>query len=146
MAQGAKHKLYLNKKEKGELVEEQRQLSITAALRNQKELTEKVRKESENLLRSQIKFTNFVHSHGLPSTIFTCFAQLAPTLFPDSKIAERWGGLGRDGMRRTKGDYFLMNGIAPFLKEELVENLRKFFFSISVDESLVNKKTELDLM
>ena len=76
---------------------------------------------------------------------FTCFAEIVPTLFPDSKIAQRWGGHGRDGMRHTKGDYFLTEGIAPFLKSELVENLKTTFFSVSVDESSVNKKTELDV-
>ena len=76
---------------------------------------------------------------------FTCFAELAPKLFPDSKIAGQWGGHGRDGMRMTKGNYFLTEGIAPFLKSELIEILRNSFFSVNVDESSVNKKTELDV-
>ena len=142
---GTRHREHMEKKEAGEELDEPRQISMLAALDNQKHLTEKSRKEGEQLLKSQILFSNFVHSHGLPSVTFTCFAELAPKLFPDSKIARQWGGHGRDGMRMTKGNYFLTEGIAPFLKSELIEILRNSFFSVNVDESSVNKKTELDV-
>ena len=86
------------------------------------------------------------HSHGLPSSFFTCFAELAPQLFPDSEIARLWGiSRGKHGLRATKADYFGTEGIAPFLHEELVELLRKNYFSLNLDESSVNSKTQLDL-
>ena len=121
------------------------QISIMTAMKNQETLTEKSRKEEHQLLKSQIMFSNFVHAHGLPSEVFTCFSELVPHLFPDSPIAKRWGGISGEGMRKTKGDYFLTHGVYPHLQNELVEHLRENFFSINIDESSVNNKTQLDV-
>ena len=65
-----------------------RQLDIGKAIRNQEKITEKVNADKNQLLKSQILFTNLVHNHLLPSDFFTCFAKIAPKLFPDFNIAK----------------------------------------------------------
>jgi hypothetical protein len=102
-----------------------RQVEIEAAFKTQQELSVQVTNENHQLLKSQILFTNMVHTHGLPSCVFTCFANLAPKLFSDSNIAKRWGS-EKEGMRKTKGDYFQ-------IKEDLSEKLRTNFFSLNID-------------
>ena len=121
-----------------------RQIDIEKAIQNQEELTEKDSYQKNQLLKSQILFTNFVHTHLLPSDIFTCFAELAPKMFPDSNIAKRWAE-SNESMRRTKGDYFLTHGLHPHIQNILVEALRSNFFSLNFDESAVNKTSQLDL-
>ena len=121
-----------------------RQIDIEKAIKNQEELTEKESNEKSQLLKSQILFTNLVHTHLLPSSIFTCFAELAPKLFPDSNIAKKWAE-SNESMRRTKGDYFLTHGLYPHIQNILVETLRSNFFSLNFDESAVNKTSQLDL-
>ena len=125
-------------------IDEPQQINIQKALKNQEELTEKDRSEKSQLLKSQILFSNLVHNHLLPTEFFTCFAELAPRLFPDSNIAKRWAD-SNESMRRNKGDYFLTHGLHPHLQELLVETLRTNFFSLNFDESAVNKTSQLDL-
>ena len=125
-------------------IDEPQQINIQKALKNQEELTEKDRSEKSQLLKSQILFSNLVHNHLLPSEFFTCFAELAPRLFPDSNIAKRWAD-SNESMRRNKGDYFLTHGLHPHLQELLVETLRTNFLSLNFDESAVNKTSQLDL-
>ena len=121
-----------------------RQLDIGKAIRNQEKITEKVNADKNQLLKSQILFTNLVHNHLLPSDFFTCFAKIAPKLFPDSNIAKLWSE-SSEGMRRTKGDYFLTHGLHPYIHNNLVEYLRSNKFSLNFDESSVNKTSQLDL-
>ena len=85
------------------------QIDIGAALRNQEEANKRKNTENRQLLHGQILFSNFVYSHSLPSSAFSCFGDLAARIFPDSNIARRWSGT-KDGMRATKGDYFLTHG------------------------------------
>ena len=123
---------------------EPRQIDIEKAIKNQEELSEKENYEKSQLLKSQILFANLVHNHLLPSDIFTCFAELAPKMFPDSNIAKKWAE-SNESMRRTKGDYFLTHGLHPHIQNILVEALRSNFFSLNFDESAVNKTSQLDL-
>ena len=122
------------------------QMYIETAMRNQEEINKHQRKLEEQVLSSHIQFSYSLHSHGLPSSFFTCFSEIVPKLFPDSEIAKKWGSSGtRTGMRSTKGDYFCTHGLHPFLLEELLQILRKNPFSLNVDESGVNKKTQVDV-
>ena len=72
------------------------QINLEAAFKNQEELNKRQVTENRQLLEGQILFSNFVHAHGLPSSCFTCFGDLAHRIFPDSNIAkklewyERW--------------------------------------------------------
>ena len=120
------------------------QISIEAALTNQQKASKRQHEESRHLLEGQILFSNFVHTHGLPSSCFTCFGALAEKIFPDSNIAKRWSGT-KDGMRQTKGDYFLTHGVYEFNHQNLIKILRNCHFSVNIDESSVNKKSQLDV-
>ena len=118
------------------------QMYIETALKNQEEITKQQRKLEEQVLASHIQFSYSLHSHGLPSSFFTCFSRIVQKLFPDSPIAQKWGSPGTlTGLRATKGDYFCTHGLHPFLLEELLQILRKNPFSINIDESGVNSKT-----
>ena len=120
------------------------QIDIEAALRNQEEANKRKNTENRQLLEGQILFSNFVHSHSLPSSAFSCFGDLAARIFPDSNIARRWSGT-KDGMRTTKGDYFLTHGVYDYHHQNLINILKCTFFSINIDESSVNKKSLLDV-
>ena len=48
-------------------------------------------------------------------------------------------------MRQTKGDYFLTHGLYEYHHQKLVDKLKKTFFSINIDESAVNRKSQLDV-
>ena len=120
------------------------QISIEAALKAQGDLNERQHTETKQLLEGQTLFANFVHTHGLPSSSFTCFGALAEKIFPDSNIAKRWSG-SKDGMRQTKGDYFLTHGVYEFHHKNLIKKLKSNFFSVNIDESSVNSKSQLDV-
>lgn len=120
------------------------QIDIEAALKNQEELNKRKNTENVQLLKGQTLFANFIHTHGLPSSCFTCFGALAKRIFPDSKIAKRWSG-SKDGMRQTKGDYYLTHGLYEFHHQNFVKTLKNTYFSINIDESSVNRKSQLDI-
>ena len=85
-----------------------KQMRIEQGLQNQDEINKVHRKEEENILRGQILLSNMLHSHGIPSRLFTCFAKQAPKMFPDSKIAEKWASGGKTGFRSTKGNFVII--------------------------------------
>ena len=121
-----------------------KQLTIHEAAKNQEAMVRKDADKASKLISGQIIWANTVHKHGLSSEFFTCSAQLFPVMFPDSEIAKDWGS-HKKGMKKTKGDYFGCYGIHPFLKEELVNILRKSFFSLNFDESTVLKSSQMDI-
>ena len=76
---------------------------------------------------------------------FTCFSKIAPILFSD-KIAKRWGETGGKGrLRSTKGDYLCIQGIHPWLQQDLLETLCQNIFSLDIDESSVLNTTQSDV-
>ena len=134
-----------NYKNIGEAPEDRfEQIDIETALKNQEDQSKRQTTENRQLLEGQILFSNFIHAHGLPSSSFTCFGDLARRIFPDSNIAKRWSGT-KDGMRQTKGDYFLTHGTYLFHHQKLTNTLRDSFFSINIDESAVNRKSQLNV-
>ena len=68
-----------------------RQISVQDALKNQADQAEKASEVKNQLLKSQIIWCNFVHSHGLSSEVFNCTTRLFPLMFPDSELARQWG-------------------------------------------------------
>ena len=127
-AKSVKHTKYKDRRDEGEGIEEGfEQIDVETAFLNQAELGKRQKRENEQLTEGQILFSNFVHTHGLPSSCFTCFGNLASRIFPDSSIAKRWSG-SKDGMRQTKGDYFLMHGLYEYHHQKLVDKLKKPFF------------------
>ena len=120
------------------------QISIEAALKAQLESNKRQNVENMQLLEGQTLFANFIHTHGLPSSSFTCFGALAHKIFPDSKIAKRWSG-SKEGMRLTKGDYFLTHSLYEFNHQNLIKMLKNNFFSVNFEESSVNRQSQLDV-
>ena len=121
------------------------QMRIAQALKNQEEISRKNSNEQESILHGQIAFANMLHFHGVPSSLFTCFAKLAPTIFPDGQIAKKWASGGKNGFRATKGDYFLTHGLFPHQLQKLINKLRKSFFSLNFDETSINLKSQLNI-
>ena len=76
--------------------------------------------------------------------MFSCFSKVVGDMFPDSEVAKLWS-TNNNGLGSTKGDYYGLNGIAPFLKGDLIEKLQTSFFSLSFDESSINSTSQLDL-
>ena len=143
-AKSAKHKDNFKHGDEEANEEGFEQLDMETALRNQEDLNKRKNSENRQLLEGQILLSNFVHAHGLPSSCFTCFGDLAHRIFPDSSIARRWSG-SKDGMRQTKGDYFLTHGVYDYHHQKLINTLKNSFFSINIDESSVNRKSQLDV-
>ena len=102
-----------------------RQLSIHQAVKNQEETSEADRKQSHQLKKTQLIWSNAVHFYGLPSTLFDCSAKLFSRMFPYSKFAADWGKKSGLGMHCTKGDYVVTHGIFPQNREALIKNLQK---------------------
>jgi hypothetical protein len=121
-----------------------RQISIETGMKNQVEINKKQNNEDNAVLKGQIMFSNMLHHHGVPSQLFTCFADSAPLFFPDSNIAKKWS-TGQTGFRQTKGDYFATHGIYPYQLRKLAAILQKTFFSINFDETSINGETQLDV-
>lgn len=121
-----------------------RQISIETGMKNQLEINKKAATEDVNVLKGQIVFANMLHHHGIPSSLFTCFADSVTRIFPDSNIARRWS-TGQTGFRSTKGDYFATYGIYPYQLKKLVSQLQKTFFSINFDETSINSTSQLDV-
>jgi hypothetical protein len=69
--------------------------------------------------------------------------KLFPSIFPDSEIAKQFS------LGRTKFAYLLCFGLAPFFKEELIEDLKSSgFFCAMFDEALnkVSQKSQMDII
>ena len=120
------------------------QISMEEAFNNATKKTQEEDERKAKLLNAQIKFAAMVAHHNLPSSFNTCFSDTVGELFPDSEIAKLWSSQ-EQGMRETKGDYFVSHGIAKFQQQELANILKESFFSLNFDESSINKKTELDI-
>ena len=125
-------------------IDPREQIRIDQAFKNQAEVGQNDRKEKEYILQGQTIFSNMMHHHGVPSSVFTCFSKLAPVLFPDSKIAKKWAG-GKTGFKATKGDYFLTHGIYPHQFEKMVKILQNSHFSLNFDEASLHKTSQMDL-
>ena len=98
----------------------------------------------QELLVAQTILANTLHNHNVNSELFSCFSKVVGDMFPDSAVAKLWS-TNNSGMGLTKGDYYGLNGIAPFLKEEIISILQTSPFSLSFDESSINSTSQLDL-
>ena len=122
----------------------QRQQGIEDGVENLRKLNENKENVKKKLLTAQTLLANTFHHHNVNSEIFSCFSKIVGDMFPDSEVAKLWS-TNNSGMGSTKGDYYGLNGIAPFLKEGIISNLRASPFSLSFDESSINKTSQLDL-
>ena len=85
--------------------------------------------DTEDAIRSEPLFTNFVAEHNLPFAVADHFTRLCKKMFPDSKITKKFS------CGRTKKMMIVKNAIAPALEEELVKQCKTGPFSFGCDES-----------
>ena len=85
--------------------------------------------DTEDVIRSETLFTNFVAEHNLAFAVADHFTRLCKQMFPDSKIAKKFS------CGRTKTTIIDKNAIAPALEEELVKQCKTGPFSFGCDES-----------
>ena len=85
--------------------------------------------DTEDVIRSETLFTNFVAEHNLPFAMADHFTRLCQQMFPDSKIAKKFS------CGRTKTTMIFKYAIAPALEEELVKQCKTGSFSVGCDES-----------
>ena len=96
--------------------------------------TEKSSKKEQikiQALKAEALLVNSVSNHCQSETLYDCFTNLFPVMFPDSEVAKQMS------IHRTKGGYILEHGIAPHYREKIVEQMRKYPFSINYDESTI---------
>ena len=67
--------------------------------------------------------------HNLAFNVSDHFTKLVRKMFPDSKIAQKFGS------SRTKTTQIVKRALAPKLHQEVVEKCRSSPFSLSIDES-----------
>ena len=84
--------------------------------------------DTEDVIRSETLFTNFVAEHNLPIAVADHFTRLCKQMFPDSKIAKKFT------CGRTKTTMIVKNAIAPALEEEHVKQCKTVPFSFRCDE------------
>ena len=85
--------------------------------------------DTEDVIRSETLFTNFVAEHNLPFAVVDHVIRLCKQMFPDSKIAKKFS------CGRTKTMMIVKNAITPALEEQLVKQCKTGPFSFRCDES-----------
>jgi hypothetical protein len=96
-------------------------------IKKQFELTvEKQRQKAEVMLVAALA------NHGISERFHDCLNTLIPLMFNDSKVAKGWN------MGRTKASTILTHGIDPYLREQVLDLMRRKHFSLNFDESTVN--------
>lgn len=112
------------------------QASLTNFFQNDEH--DKLQKEIKSL---EIALLSFMGRHGIPTTLSDCLNCLLKKHITDSKIVE---GLTL-GARKAR--YVTIYGLGEYFEKETISELRNCdAFSISIDESEVNKKSELEIM
>lgn len=86
-------------------------------------------KLNEQVLKAEIKFSAFLSEHNIAFNVADHLQGLMKNMFPDSKICEKMK------IKRTKATCIVKNVIAPFEKQNLINNLSNTKFSIMIDES-----------
>ena len=85
--------------------------------------------DTEDVIRSETPFTNFVAEHYLPFAVADYFTRLCRQMFSASIIATKFS------CDRTKTTMIVKNSIAPALEEECVKQCKTGPFSFGCDES-----------
>ena len=95
----------------------------------------------EKVIEFEAAFVMAAASHGVPTTVVECFTELLEKHITDSEIIKKMK------LRRNKATYLANNGLADVFENETKEKLRNCYaFSASLDESEVNKTSELEVV
>lgn len=92
--------------------------------------------EQDKVTVAETLFTLAVAKCNIPFSFSDTASELFPKMFTDSKLASEFS------VSRTKLSYIISDGIGPFLKENLIDEINKYgsFYSIEVDETPVHEK------
>jgi hypothetical protein len=101
--------------------------------------------EMEELVRKtrdlEISLTQFLSRHSIPPRIAECLTEILKKYIPDFEIVQKMK-LGRE-----KARYLTDHGISEVYEEETIRKMRNSdAISVALDESEVNKKSELEVM
>lgn len=78
---------------------------------------------------AELRMAAFLSEHDLSFNIMDHFSDLLPIMFPDSKIAAHFK------CKRTKAKCIIINALGSYFHKNLVEKLKKPFFSVIIDET-----------
>ena len=79
--------------------------------------------------KAEALWCKFIVEHNLPFAVSDCFSQLAPVMFPDSKIASKFG------CKRTKTAAIVTEALAPEEHKLTVKYAKAGPIALMVDES-----------
>ena len=109
-----------------------------------KDLFQKPEKDNEidmKVLDFEAKFVMVGVSHGIPTAVMDCLTETLQDHITDSEIIKKMK------LKEKKAAYIANHGLAEVFENETVEKLKKCFaFSISLDESEVNKQSQLEII
>ena len=89
----------------------------------------------------EISLTRFLSKHVIPPTAADCLTQILKKFIDDSEIVKKMT-LGQE-----KARYLTDFGISEEYEEKTIQKLKECdAFSIGIDESEVNKRSELEMM
>ena len=78
---------------------------------------------------AEIIYLHHVEAHGIPQHAAGCAGELFQQMFPDSKIAAKMT------FSESKQGYEITHGLGPYYQTQLVERLRREFFSVNIHRS-----------
>lgn len=101
-------------------------------------------RDKENVTTAETMFALMIAQKDLPYSLGDVANDIFPEMFIDSKIAKEFS------CSRKKVSYMISDGIAPFLKEEMVADILKSgaFYTIQIDETPISEKrvNQLDIL
>ena len=120
--------------------------AAAAAKSKQKTLSNFITEKAEDKVLKQARdleiiLVSFLSSHGVPPNISDCLTALMKKYIPDSEIVEKMS------LGATKARYLTLRGVGEHAEKETIEKVKNCdAFSIGIDESEVNKHSELEIM
>ena len=105
----------------------------------QNKAVDKAKEEAKEL---EIGLVSFFANHNIPNSSHTaeCLVSLMKEKIPDSEIIKKVQ------LSREKARYLTIHGVGAYYEESVVEKLRNCdAFSVSIDESEVNHRSELEI-
>ena len=105
----------------------------------QNKAVDKAKEEAKEL---EIGLVSFFANHNIPNSSHTaeCLVSLMKEKIPDSEIVQKVQ------LSREKARYLTIHGVGAYYEESVVEKLRNCdAFSVSIDESEVNHRSELEI-
>lgn len=89
----------------------------------------------------EIMLVSFLSRHGIPPTLADCLTGVLKKNIPDSMIVKKMS------LGATKARYLTLRGVGEQAEKETIEKVKNCdAFSIAIDESEVNKRSELEIM